>query len=94
MPEAIVWTDAKDHKIKRMRSEGAKWDAIAAAVGVARYTAIMRGEKIGAKPPPSDFIPTIDPDREPLPAGHVLTWGAMIAGSCIDGATYPVPVRS
>lgn len=92
--QAIIWTDAKDHKIKRMRSEGATWDAIAEAVGVARYTAATRGEKIGAQLPPPDFTPPIDPDREPLPAGHPETWGAMIAGSCIDGAAYPSPVTA
>jgi hypothetical protein len=93
MPDAIIWTDAKDHKIKRMRSEGATWDVIAVAVGVASHsTVIARGAKIGAQAPPPNFSPEIDLDREPLPAGHPLTWGVMVAGSCLDGAPYPAPV--
>lgn len=92
---AIEWTDAKDHKIKRMRSEGASWDAIADAIGVSHRSQVSaRGTKIGAQLPPPDFVPPHDPDREPLPAGHPATWGAMIAGSCIAGQAYPVPVQS
>lgn len=31
-------------------------------------------------------------DRPPLPAGHALTWGALIAGTVLEGTPYPFPV--
>ncbi len=33
-------------------------------------------------------------DRGPLPAGHPLSWGAINAGTVLDGAGYPFPVFS
>ena len=30
MPKKIIWTDAQDAQIRRLRTEGASWDAIAA----------------------------------------------------------------
>ncbi len=31
-------------------------------------------------------------DRGPLPAGHALSWGAINAGTVLDGADYPFPI--
>ena len=31
-------------------------------------------------------------DRGPLPAGHVLSWGAITAGTVLAGTEYPYPV--
>jgi hypothetical protein len=93
MPERLVWTAAQDAQIKRLRGEGATWDAIAAALSLSRFTVIERGRRIGAKqPPPESTRPTEDPDRPALPPGHPLSWGAIIAGSCIAGNAYTPPV--
>ena len=92
MPKRIEWTDAQDTKIKRMRAENASWDCIATAVGVTRWTAIERGRRIGARPPPPDFIPPPeDPERPPLHAGHAETWGAIIRGTTLADMPYPLP---
>ena len=87
MPRKIVWTEVQDAKIRRMRSENASWDCIAAAVGVTRWTAIERGSRLlGARLPPPDFEPLgEDPERPPLPSGHPETWGPIIKGTSLEG---------
>ena len=92
MPVKLTWTAAQDLIIRRMRVEGATWDGISAALGVSRYTAIERGRRIGAPRPPPDFIlAPEDPRREPLPAGHPRSWGAITDGTLLEGAPYPLP---
>ena len=78
MPLKLRWTDAQDTRIRQLRAQGATWDAIAAALLLTRSAVIERGRRIGARPPPPEFVaPPDDPNREPLPAGHARTWGAM-----------------
>ena len=52
MPKKLIWTDAQDTQIRRLRMEGASWDMIATILGLARWTTIERGRHIGARPPP------------------------------------------
>jgi DNA-binding XRE family transcriptional regulator len=92
MPQKLPWTEAQDLRLKRLRAEGVTWDAIAAILGVSRYTAIERGRKIGARRPPPEYRPPPeDPAREPLPPGHPRTWGAITAGTTLEGCPYPLP---
>jgi hypothetical protein len=92
MPKKLHWTEAQDLAIRRMRVEGATWDAIAAALGVSRYTAIERGRRIGAPRPPPEFSPAPeDPRREPLPAGHPRSWSVITDGTLLEGTPYPLP---
>jgi len=93
LPEKLRWTDAQDTQIRRLRSEGASWDAIAATLGLSRWTVIERGRRIGARPPPREFVPPPeDPGREPLPAGHPRSWGVITDGTVLEGVPYPLPV--
>jgi hypothetical protein len=93
MPLALIWTAAQDTTLRRLRAEGETWDAIAGALGVARFTAIERGRRIGApRPAPGPRIPREDPNRDPLPPGHPRSWGPLIAGTVLDGEAYPLPV--
>ncbi len=93
MPEKLHWTDAQDTQIRRLRSEGASWDAIAAVLGLNRWTVIERGRHIGASRPPREFVPPPeDPGREPLPAGHPRSWGVITSGTVLEGVPYPLPV--
>ncbi len=92
MPVKLIWTNAQDTRIRQMRSQGANWDAIAEELHLGRSTVIERGRRIGARPPPPEFIaPPDDPQREPLPAGHPRTWGTMTAGTVLAGVPYPLP---
>ena len=91
MPKKLIWTDAQDSTIRRLRAEGATWDTIAAVLRLTRWTVIERGRRIGARPPPTDFIPPPDdPNRDALPAGHPRSWDVLVQGSCLEGHPYPV----
>jgi hypothetical protein len=93
MPTKLIWTNAQDSQIKRLRLEGASWDTIAAILGIARWTVIDRGRRIGAQRPPLNFKPPPeDPGRDPLPAGHPRSWGVITTGSVLEGVPYPLPI--
>lgn len=93
MPQKFNWTSAQDTRIRRLRAEGASWDRIAAELGLNRWAVIARGRRIGARlPPPDHTAPPDDPGREPLPAGHARTWGAMNAGTVLADEPYPLPM--
>ena len=95
MPAKIDWTEAMDAQLCRLRAEGETWDVIAAALCVSRFTAIDRGRRVGARRPPPEFVaPPEDPDRAPLPAGHVRSWGCLTQDTCLAGTPYPLPVFS
>jgi len=89
MPLKLLWTEASDARLRRLRAEGETWDAIAAALGVSRWTVIERGRRVGARKPPPEHRPTIDLAREPFPAGHPVSWGALNEGTVLEGAPYP-----
>lgn len=91
MGKAKVWTLQTDFKIKAMRAGGDTWDAIAAAVGVSRYTAIERGRRIGAVYVPGPVVALPNPNRDPLPAGDCISWGAITRGTPLDGSAYTPP---
>ena len=95
MPMKLIWTDAQDTQIRRLRMEGASWDMIATILGLARWTTIERGRHIGARPPPREFVsPPEDPARDPLPAGHPRTWNVLTVGTVLENTPYPLPVFS
>ena len=89
MPKRFLWTEAQDTTIRRLRAEGVNWDTIADALHVTRWTVIERGRRIGARPPPIDFIPMPDdPNRDPLPTGHPTSWDALVQGTSLEGVRY------
>lgn len=93
MPTHTAWTPAQDARLRRLRIEGATWDTIAAEFARTRWMVIERGRRIGTRRPPPGFVPPPDdPCREPLPAGHPRSWGAITAGTLLEGEAYPLPV--
>ena len=91
MPKKTIWTDGQDTQIRRLRTEGANWDIIAAALGLARWTVIERARRLGIRRPPTSPILHDLADRLALPAGHAESWGAITRGSCLQGVAYPIP---
>lgn len=91
MPRPLPWNAAADLALRRMRADGASWDAIAASLGVSRWAATERGRAVGARMPrkmPQNIERELrDPGREPLRPGHPATW-SLIA---LHGAEYPWP---
>ncbi len=92
MPAPLTWTGFADDTLFRLRAEGRSWDGIAAVLGISRWAAIERGRKLGASKPPAPHAAPADAGlREPLPAGHPVSWGAITAGTTLHGAAYPFP---
>ncbi len=83
MPQARQWTETADATIRTMRSDGQTWAAIARCLGLSRNTVIERGRRLCALAPKRVAVlaapktPSEDPNRQPLPAGHELTWGLL-----------------
>ena len=93
----LIWTDAADAVLIRMRAEGATWDAIGNVMMICRTTVIRRSKVLGVEKPLRLIkaeVPVvrefIDVGREPLRAGHPVTWGIITAGTLLDGEIYPV----
>ena len=92
MPRKAVWTEGQDTQIRRLRTEGASWDVIALALGLARWTVIERARLIGAERPPAHAATVLDEaDRDPLPAGHAATWGAINRGTTLENVPFQTP---
>ena len=94
MPAPLIWTELADETLHSLRAQSRSWDAIAAVLGISRWAAIERGRKIGAQKPTAPPAATAEAafgPREPLPAGHPVSWGAIIAGTVLDGDAYPFP---
>ena len=92
MPRKTVWTEGQDTQIRRLRTEGASWDVIALALGLARWTVIERARAIGAERPPANAVAALDEsNREPLPAGHAETWGAINRGTSLANEPFQTP---
>ena len=92
MPRKAVWTEGQDTQIRRLRTEGASWDVIALALGLARWTVIERARLLGVERPPAHAAAVLDElDRPSLPAGHTESWGAINNGTSLDGAAFRPP---
>lgn len=92
MLRKTVWTDGQDTQIRRLRTEGASWDVVALALGLARWTVIERARAIGAEPPPENAVAFLDEsEREPLPAGHAESWGAINRGTSLENVAFRTP---
>ncbi len=92
MPRKTVWTDGQDTQIRRLRTEGATWDIIALALGLARWTVIEHARAIGAECLPPNAITVLDESgRDPLPAGHTETWGAINRGTGLENVPFRKP---
>lgn len=94
MANQLVWTGLRDAVLATLRRQGLSWDAVAASMGISRWAAIERAKLIGAHLPLPPRPPRPQPgacNREPLPAGHPVTWQALTAGTLLAGTAYPNP---
>ena len=94
MFDTSEWSAAQDARLRRLRLDGATWDAIASELGRTRWTVIERGRRIGAPAPPP--TPRSEPnacdERLALPAGHPLSWRAITDSTLLHDEPYPLPV--
>lgn len=95
----IIWTPQADARLARMRNEGASIRALAAAFGLSRSTVAERAGRIGlalpdkaaSQPQQTDTESAPDPARDPLPAGHPISWGLITNGTSLEGTPYATP---
>ncbi|MDD2860649.1 MAG: AsnC family protein [Acidiphilium sp.] len=93
MGERRNWTETADNTIRRMRAGGATWAAIGDVLGLSRNTIIERGRRIQAVGGPVPVrkpvrLPENDPNREPLRAGHPISWGILTRGTVLEGVAF------
>lgn len=96
MPEKIHWTEAADTLLVGLRHhKGASWTRVAQALGVSRNAALERGRRLRVLLPERPAPPPAEAEaqeRLPLPPGHPASWGALIAGTVLEGTAYPWPI--
>jgi len=92
MPQNTAWNALSDANIAQLRARGFAWETIAFALGLSRWAVIDRAVRIGLcrqlLVPDPDLA---DPAREPLRAGHPLSWGLLTEGTLLEGSLYPWP---
>jgi hypothetical protein len=96
MPTKIEWTDEKDAVIRRVLAGAGSWDEAAEALGYSRQTVLERAAAAGIRRPrPAEgeggaAAPRLHSDRgrEPMAAGHGVSWGAITRGTCMEGVSY------
>jgi hypothetical protein len=92
MPKKLVWTEGQDTQIRRLRTEGANWDLIGLALSLGRWTVIDRARVLGVERPPANAVVALgDFAREPFPAGHGESWGAINRGTSLEGVPFQTP---
>ena len=92
------WTQAEDAELRARYNAGHSWDEIAAGLGVSRFSAIARGQRIGVvKHNPerprtnevqSPLVARSLEGRRCLEAGDPITWLPIIAGTLLEGEPF------
>ena len=97
----VRWTQQSDQKLAAMRKQGMSMRCMARSFGLSRSVITARARVLGLEiptrpqsPPQNASVPQ-ESGREPLPAGHALTWGIITQGTCLEGSSYtpPPPIR-
>lgn len=83
-----VWTAPSDSRLRRMRQEGAAWEAIAEALHVSPLAAMQRALRIGAQTRLCAGG-NGNSQRDPLPAGDPTSWKILTTGTWLAGTRYP-----
>ena len=103
VPIRREWSLTDDNRLLAMRAEGMEWSALALAFHatrnsvIARHNRILRrrglarGPAIGGEKRRHSAGPA--ERKEPLPPGHPVTWGAITAGTLLEGSPYPEAPR-
>lgn len=86
----------EDATILRLRAQSVRWTEVAKAIHRAPNAVRVHGYALLGQTPPgrapcirASVRPIIiADDREPLPAGHPASWGAITAGTTLEGSAY------
>ncbi len=96
MPPKHFWTPAQDEILRTHRTNRQSWSSIAHSLGTTPDVARERARAIGIRRATAPHTTAVhesaaDPDREPLPPGHPVSWSALTEGTLLDGTTCPWP---
>lgn len=94
MPKRREWTEDEDRLLRDMRADNRTWGAIGIALRRTHENVRQHAKLLGAwnqKLRPVQTVVQEDAadDRDTLEAGHHLTWGAIVAGTVLEGCEYP-----
>jgi hypothetical protein len=96
----LTWTAQADQRLAKMREQGASLRCMARAFGLSRSVVTARARAIGLEiPTKPELLPRpayeLSDNRDPLPAGHPISWGLITQGTSLEGNPYtpPQPVR-
>jgi len=98
MPVRVSWTARADARLVKMHLDGLSLRAIASAFHLSRSAITSHARQIGltlpSRPIAKRVVPLTqcsgldDKNREPLPAGHPISWDRITAGTCMQGEVY------
>lgn len=105
---SVVWTPTADARFQQLFADGQSIRGLARSFGIGRQSAQKRALKLGlvslaslaSLKAPVGVVgrqaspESIDLGREALPAGHPLSWGLLVQGTCLEGMPYPTPDTS
>ena len=90
MPASRVYSADDDATIVRLRAEGLSWRAIAPQLGRGGWVSIRdhayrlkltpRVHRVSRPAPQPQYEPMTGRYRDPMPAFHPISWGAIWAG--------------
>ena len=92
----INWTNQADARLAHLHGEGVSIRMLATAFGLSRTAIAVRAGRLGLAfptrlPVPAKAAPAPDLARDPLPAGHPISWGLITAGTSLEGCAYEIP---
>jgi hypothetical protein len=93
MPSKREWTEAEDALVRRIGAPGGPLKSeVARAIGCAAWTVRDRMKAIGHRPETLNRQNVDegrkDLTRDPLPAGHPVSWDAIVVGTCLEGRSF------
>jgi len=95
------WVRADDDRLLTLRASGLEWSDVAVAMHITRNAAVARHARVLRRRGLArtgtfrvgPAVPVGQQRKEPLPAGHPESWGAITAGTLLEGSPYPVVAR-
>lgn len=87
MAPAHEWTEENDSQLRKLSFDGASWDEMATRLCQPLEAVMERARALGMREPRMTKQ-DLSNAREPLPAGHPLTWGPLVKDTLLEGWKY------
>lgn len=91
MTKAHRWTAAEDELLAQSRAKGLTLEKVAQQLGVSVTTVYLRRVSLHLVQHKESGDPAKMPQRDPLPAGHPVSWGAIVRGALLERAPVSWP---